>query len=391
MKSTKFYKSLLVIMLIPYMVFFAACSGLDSSSVKGNPVEDNSAYIAELEREAAELQAQLDDYLAQLAVLEYSEQYYRGALYDTIKQVEQMMRAAELQSANLEYLQQYYRDLIDDLLNQIEQLKCFATMPVSFAVDSWALISVLSKNGLASEYYNIGDEKDIVLKTGEVITVQILGFDHDIVYLGDEEMLFDDEGNELGWSSMPPKMAGITLGMKDLLTTSYKMESTNTNANGWMGSLMRNDTMQTLFTQLPTDLQAVIQPVLKTTSVGGAQSGILDMAYDSLWLFSEEEIYGQTVFGTNGISNTVNGDKSGNGEEGKQYEYWQQKNGALYNTADSTNRIKKLANGTGAPSIWWLRSPYALIASNFCIVSDTGFATNAVPNTARGICFGFAV
>lgn len=372
-KTKKGLVSLLALCIIVIIVLQVAVV-VDWKDLKAQWSGNKSASKQSIsENQVVELQAQLDYYREQLAMLEYlSEQYFLAWMNSSD-------RVTEL------------RNQIIQLQNDIKQMQPFVIMPVSFAVDSWALISVLSKNGLASEYYNLGDEKDIVLKTGELITVQIWGFDHDIVNPGDWEMLFDDEGNELGWSTLPSQMAGITLGMKDLLATSYKMESTNTNANGWMGSLMRNDTMQTLFTQLPTDLQAVIQPVLKTTSVGGAQSGILDMAYDSLWLFSEEEIYGQTVFGTNGTSNTANGDKSGNGEEGKQYEYWQQKNGALYNIANSTNRIKKLANGTGAPSIWWLRSPYALIASNFCIVSDTGFATNAVPNTARGICFGFAV
>lgn len=39
------------------------------------------------------------------------------------------------------------------------------------ANDSWEIISEISKSGNPEMYYNIGDEKDITLTTGEVITL----------------------------------------------------------------------------------------------------------------------------------------------------------------------------------------------------------------------------
>ena len=97
----------------------------------------------------------------------------------------------------------------------------------SFAGASWSTIKTLSEAGLASVVWSVGDEKEIILSTGEKITMVILGFNHDNLTGGGK--------------------AGVTLGMKNCLSTNYVMNPTSTNAGGWSESTMRTSTMQTLY------------------------------------------------------------------------------------------------------------------------------------------------
>lgn len=225
---------------------------------------------------------------------------------------------------------------------------------VDFATDSWETISAACKDGSYKTVYQVGDTKDIELSTGETITVAIMGFDHDD--------LSDGSGK-----------APITLGMTELLATSYKMNSTNTNVGGWNDCLMRTSTMATLFSQLPTDLQSVIKQVNKKATEGGGSETITTSA-DKLWLFARVEIDGTTT--------AVYAD------EGEQYEYWQTvKDGTV-----DADRVKRLSNGGGSAYGWFLRSTYFSGSSFFWYINASGsFDSLAISSEPRGVCFGFCI
>ena len=225
---------------------------------------------------------------------------------------------------------------------------------VDFATDSWETISAACKDGSYKTVYSVGDTKDITLSTGETITFAIMGFDHDD--------LSDGSGK-----------APITLGMTELLATKYPMNSTDTNAGGWDESEMRTSTMATLLTQLPSDLQAVIETVNKKATAGGASTSITTSA-DKLWLFAEVEIDGTT--------------SAGYVDDGEQYEYWKTvKDGTV-----SADRIKYLSNGSGSAYFWWLRSPSDNSGFDFrCIGSTTGTVTSHPAHYAYGVSFGFCI
>ena len=218
---------------------------------------------------------------------------------------------------------------------------------------SWSLIDFYSSTGLASLVFSVGDEKTIELTTGEEITLVILGFNHDI--------LSDRSGR-----------AGITFGMKNLLATKYRMNATSTNAGGWNDSEMRTSTMQTLFSQLPSDLQAVIKSVNKKAT-SGSESTELTASSDKLWLLSEVEVDGTT--------------SPGYAREGEQYEYWKTvKDGTV-----AADRVKKLSNGGGSANNWWLRSPSVSSSNNFRCISSAGGVLGGVASSAYGVSFGFCV
>lgn len=231
-------------------------------------------------------------------------------------------------------------------------LPAFSTTQFAFATAEWGDISRIAAEGGAQKYFNVGDEKTIELSTGEVITLVILGFNHDDLTSGGK--------------------APITIGMKNLLATRYRMNSSNTNAGGWNESEMRTTTMQTLLGQLPSDLQAVIKSVDKKASSGNAPTTITTSS-DKLFLFSEVEIDGTT--------------SSGYASEGEQYEYWKTvKDGTV-----AADRIKYLSNGGGSASHWWLRSPHVSTSSGFRVFVSRGSVNSIIASSAYGVSFGFCV
>ena len=170
-----------------------------------------------------------------------------------------------------------------------EEVRALFAPPADLNDADWATIALLSQNGTISDYYNVGDEKTITLSTGEQVTLVIMGFNHDD--------LSDGSGK-----------AGVTFGMKNLLAAEYSMNATNTNAGGWNYSDMRTSTMQTLFSQRPPELQAMIKRVNKKSTSGNTSTAITTTS-DKLFLFAYVEIDGIT--------------SAGYADEGEQYEYWQ--------------------------------------------------------------------
>ena len=231
-------------------------------------------------------------------------------------------------------------------------LPAFSTTHFTFATAEWSDISRITATGDAQKYFNVGDEKTVELSTGEVITLVILGFNHDDLTSGGK--------------------AGMTIGMKNLLATTYRMNSSNTNAGGWNNSEMRTTTMQTLLGQLPSDLQAVIKSVDKKATSGSASTAITTSS-DKLFLFTEVEIDGTT--------------SSGYASEGEQYEYWK----TVKDGKTSADRIKYLSNGSGSENTWRLRSPSVSNSANFRSFTSIGNVGNDPANIADGVSFGFCV
>lgn len=208
---------------------------------------------------------------------------------------------------------------------------------------TWEEIAAAATDGTASTKWAVGDEKNITLTTGEEITVQILGFNHDDLVAGGK--------------------AGITFGMKNLLgkdnvaETSKMMSSAGSN-NYWSSSVMRQTTLSNILTRLPDDLKDVIISCKKKTMLGKNNTSI-GTNIEVLFLFAPVELNGTT---SAPLSN-----------EGTQYEY--------YKTHGYTKSY-------GSVTQYWLRSPYA--ANGFYDVTATGISHYS-GTASYGICFGFCV
>lgn len=208
---------------------------------------------------------------------------------------------------------------------------------------TWAQIDYISENGLMSDYFNIGDTKNVTIGSATYV-VEIVGFSH------------DDRADGSG-------KVGLTFGLKDCLNTAYQMNSSNTNSGGWGGCALRATLRGDIWNQLPSDLRDVIKEVTKKTSAGGA-SGIINSISDTLFLFAEKEIFGSKQYSVDG--------------EGTQYARF---------TASNT-RIKKL---NGSATDWWLRSPYSSYTRGFCAVDTSGAANYYAADSSYGVCFGFCI
>ena len=271
----------------------------------------------------------------------------------------------------------------------------------SFAGASWSTIKTLSEAGLASVVWSVGDEKEIILSTGEKITMVILGFNHDNLTGGGK--------------------AGVTLGMKNCLSTNYVMNPTSTNAGGWSESTMRTSTMQTLYGLLPDEVKAVIKPVDKVTARYD-RGGALDTTSDKLFLFSQREVMGNNMYSKTSQMSFPN--------EGEQYEYFKnapipnpktgtgafsvlEGTGCFYtsdtavankydnrfgqeNTTSSNvyynfNNAKAQGDSATTSCFWWLRSPYCNSSGSFCCVSSKGNSDRNGAGYSYGVAFGFCV
>ena len=223
----------------------------------------------------------------------------------------------------------------------------------SLADSSWATISQISKSGNAESYYSIGDEKDIELTNGETLTLRIIGFNHDVLSDG------------TGYS-------GITFETKHLMSSTLSMNSSNTNVGGWRESAMRTRLQPggSIYNALPQEVQDVIRPVNKVTSVGNAGTA-LETTNDYCFLLSEVEIFGSTTYSVAG--------------EGKQYDYY-----SSYATT-AAKRVKYLSNGSGSAIYWWERSPLSSASTGFCLVRSDGIASYGIAVSSGGVSFGFCV
>lgn len=195
---------------------------------------------------------------------------------------------------------------------------------------SWNYIDSLSESGKAGELFSLHDTKEIELTTGEKVVVEIAGFDHDT--------LTADE----------TKTAGITFGMKDCLTQSYKMNAANTNVGGWKDSEMRTTHIREAFyDMLPEDLKAVIKQVDKKTSAGN-KSTTVETTADDVWLFSLIEM------GVTGLSTPYS-------QEGNAYPAF----------TSNALRVKHRGSG-GSTGNYFTRSPHAGNATQFRYISTSG-------------------
>lgn len=212
---------------------------------------------------------------------------------------------------------------------------------------SWGLIDLLGRKGLATQYFSIGDTKDIVI-AGEKITCLISGHEHD-------EMENSDK-------------APLSFVFQQKLMSNKRMNATAINSTSWRDSEMRMVTLPSIIEAIPEDLKAVVKAVAKKTATSNSNANIIT-TYDKFWLLSEQEVSGENLYSHVG--------------EGTKYPIF----------TDNVSRQRK-SNGSG--DVWFLRSPHIGDIKKFRVVDNFGGVDSDSPgygtaNNARGIVFGFCV
>lgn len=226
------------------------------------------------------------------------------------------------------------------------KIKAIAQYELGLSTDletaDWSTIDFISQSGNAASIWSVGDKKTINID-GTNYQFQIIGFNHDTKTAGGT--------------------AGITFQMVDCMNTTAKMNSSKTNSGGWTSCAMRTSVLNSIFSSLPADLQTAIKAVNKLTSAG-SQSATINTTSDKLFLLSEVEIFGSTVYSKSG--------------EGSQYAYYKAGN----------SKVKKV---NGSASHWWERSPKGSDSTDFCFVLVGGDTNYSYADYSGGVSFGFCV
>ena len=78
-------------------------------------------------------------------------------------------------------------------------------------------------------------------------------------------------------------------------------------------------------------------------------------------------------------------------QEGTQYEYFKNTVGDADLWKACPALVKKLSNGGGSASFWWLRSPSLGGSTYFCYVTSSGDVNYLPASLSNGVSFGFCV
>lgn len=219
----------------------------------------------------------------------------------------------------------------------------------NFATSTWAEIKAAVQAGIGgldlSEYWSVGDTKSVTLTTGEVIELQIAGFNHDTYSDG--------------------VTAPVTLVMKNSLNTVYLINDSNTNSGGYPASAMKTYVETNIYNKLPSDLKTIVAPVKKKCYTSYMDASSLSEADYNVWLLAEAEAFDSSA-------STL-----GDGE-GTKY--------SIFTT--DVSRIKKVNN---SPHYWWLRSIVRNNSTKFLCVDTEGTPYSYTATSGCGVVVGLCV
>lgn len=234
----------------------------------------------------------------------------------------------------------------------------------AFNDTSWADIATIVKAGKASDYWNVGDTKDMqfsaavtldssTIPANTTYKVVILGFDHNSVKEGTNRLHLCIGKNSDG--------------SKDICFVGHNMNSSDANNGGWNSCAMKTWLNGTFYNALPADLKNVITECTKyTNNVGNYSDTPAHVSYTNqkIWLLAEFEVFGARTYANRYEQNSQ-----------QQYSYYQNGN----------SKIRYEHGSQGSADDWWLRSPYYDGGYTFCGVNDYG---NASKNSAARYTLG---
>ena len=152
------------------------------------------------------------------------------------------------------------------------------------------------------------------------------------------------------------------------------MNSTLTNAGGWLSSEAREYLNETIYNSLPLELKDGIISTKVVSSHGSNETSNL-ISYDKLYLLAPKEIYSNYANSTHdsAISST------------RQMDYY----ASLNITMTNYHGASKKYNGNNT---WqWLRSAVANGSTSFCSSGTSGDDGIGEANTGRGISPAFRI
>lgn len=250
-----------------------------------------------------------------------------------------------------------------------------------FGQNSWKTISYVSSNGDASNYWECGDTKTIILNgTANTLTLNNFSIDAFIIGINHNS---SREGNNLIHIQLG-KVNGALVSLCDNYNdssthdgTGFCMNSSETNSGGWSSSAMRNTILGnsaapdnpaqlSIMSILPEDLRSVMKQCTKYTNNTGGNSdssSYITTTTDYLSLIAEYEILGSRTQASSYEKNYQS-----------RYEYYSSGNSRIFHRHDITSS-----------SIYsWERSPVANYSGYFCAVGKSGTASASYADASMG-------
>ncbi len=241
---------------------------------------------------------------------------------------------------------------------------------VSFAKDSWETIHKIVEMGLASEYYNVGDEKEVILAgytngSESTFTVRIANI---------------ETPAECATEGFSQTACGFVVEFVDIITE-HGMNLENTSMGGWPSSEMRRFVNSDIYNALPKELRDII---IETNVVSGydAEDYATLNSTDKIYLLALEEI---TLFDDTTLKN----------KKTKMLKFYQNFYDRCY-VADpygECNVSPALKNYHGNGSMWWLRTAYVNSDSTFQMIFEEGeYSLFIIPATVKsGVAPAFRI
>lgn len=213
---------------------------------------------------------------------------------------------------------------------------------------TWEEIINLCNSGEdVRQYFSIGDTRNLVLTTGEVVSVAIGDFYHNTI-------------------TGTTDTAAIAFTFVNCLNTQYTMNTIGTSNGGWDGSNMRKTHMPNILATFPAELTA--NNAIKYVNVvasAGSESTTLITSSDRLRLHSVTEIGGSATYAA---------------IEGTVYPYYK----SLSDTRKSTN---------GTLVNYWTRTPFTTDIGKFCYHPSymNRFFSGSLANYEHGVACAFDI
>lgn len=243
--------------------------------------------------------------------------------------------------------------------------------------NDWATIQYAAQNGIASDYWNVGDRKEITLNgtcrartfSNYKVYAYILGFNHNATLEGNNTIHF-----QIGFDALSEgKHIALTDIYYNTSDPGFQMNSTATNVGGWSDSFMRNTIIPAFIECMPSDLQDVLKTVNKYTdnhgNAGGDIESYVTATQDKVFLLAEYEVLG-----------TSNGTNTYEKNSQARYDYYKNSTPLRYRDLDNSQK-----------ALWWLRSPMHTNNTKFINISTSGGYQTLSATSSLGFAPAFVV
>lgn len=194
------------------------------------------------------------------------------------------------------------------------------------------------------EIKDMVDKEEITLKVGDEI----------------EEKLINGKRLWLAVAAVNLYQPGEIIFVQKNIVGYSQMNEKRTNEGGWPMSDLRAKLKREIYSRFPDDLRDVITPRTISQTIGGKTT----TSTDHLWLPSQEEYTGTTIYGI---------EEAGD----KQFDYYR----------NPVNRVS--VNNDHDPTWKWTRTPSADITGNFRGIYSSGDRNYNNASSTSGVALSF--